>query len=161
MKTIAKVSCESGTLVEQFELQNAGSLLDWARFSTILLMIDENDEKMYAVYKKRNATTEICVAEFIPEPKMNLGVSYTINLKDKGLKGCVGKIFIYGGRVFIGETYKNETIEHEFNLLTNKWEATEKIILSGASHIQCCTYLPKEQAFLANYCEKHIGYFSA
>ena len=153
-KTVAKVHCETGAPAETFMINSGGSVMT-LMCSNILLIKDECGGDIYAVYKEGEI---VKVAEFIVEPKMQIGKSYVMNLKDVSLT-VIGKIFIFDKHVFIG-TYGSKGFEHEFNLISGKWEPSPDIVFPTGGNFGFVQFIPKERAFLANCSSNDLTYYS-
>ena len=98
------------------------------------------------------------VAEFITAPTMQIGRTYAINLKEISLDQ-IGKIYIFDKHVFIGKDESNG-FEHEFNLLSGKWESSPDIVFPTAGFFCFVQFIPKERAFLANCSVSDLTYYS-
>ncbi len=153
---IGKASCETGKIVELFDIPNAtprseGCVLEWNQCSNILVLKDRANQKLYVAYKlKGRPKSELYLAEFETEPKMELGAAQCINLHEIGIES-VGMIIICDYHVLIGKHCNSHIIDAEYNLRTKAWEPNPAIKFPAESNYMAwIDFLPKSKMFVAS-----------
>jgi len=177
---IYKVDIGLSKIIDYFTIKDAmprdkARILSGVEYSNLLLLQDSLNGKHYVAYCKPHfvrpfedenvspfgeTRPQFCISEFITDPHMNLGKTWTINLENIGCKDGFKTIFICDNRVFIGKDYKENSINAEYNLINKNWEQDPKISLPP--ECKCMTwayFLPQSYAIVSSTNERRIAYF--